>query len=157
MTYGLVSDNVHKKEDTMAEHVDGRTDRHVDELPGDEAGWPALLEQEAGESGANLEERADVRLERFRRAHETVTLPVEELEAFSNDLIRQAQDQERSKGRRYREPEVFSATDELAAVKYAREQGFITKLEAQRKVRKLLRLKGKRTLADQAARRRRAR
>lgn len=158
MTGGLVSDsNVIQKENTMVETTT-RDDSN-------DQGWPEELEPEAAEvrdSHAALGEGGDslgaaVRLEQFRRAHEVVTLPVEELEAFSADLIRQAQDQERAKGRRTREPEVFSAADELAAVKYAREQGFITALEAQRKVRKLLRLAGKRKLADRRPTRRRAR
>jgi len=39
------------------------------------------------------------------------------------------------------EPEAWCPSDRLACIKYAREQGFITALEAQREVRKLLHLK----------------
>jgi hypothetical protein len=91
------------------------------------------------------EESAEVRLEQFRRSHEIVPIDVAELEGFANDLIRQGYERGRTKVRK--EPEVWTAADELSAVKYAQERGYITDLEAQRKVRKLLRLKGKRVLA----------
>jgi hypothetical protein len=101
------------------------------------------------------EEPVGVRLERFRRAHDNVTLPVEELEAFANDLIRQGEERGRSKNRR--EPEVWTANDQVNAVKYARDMGYVTDLEAQRLIRKLLRLPGKRTKAAARPRRQRAR
>jgi hypothetical protein len=101
------------------------------------------------ETGRPLEDDPSVRLERFRREHEAVTIPVEELEGFANDLIRQGYERGRAKVRK--EPEVWTAADELSAVKYAQERGYITDLEAQRKVRKLLRLEGKAGTRRQAA------
>jgi hypothetical protein len=166
MTYGLVSDNVYKKEDTMVETTTpeaikaavtcplcGKTRaQHVDPniCPGPIGGWAARY----AEAGLLVPE--------FLKhdpmttvARSPLTVSLEDLEIWGADFLRQAE--ERAKKRATREPEVFSAGDELAAVKYAREQGFITKLEAQRKVRKLLRLKGKRTLAERPRRARRAR
>ena len=74
---------------------------------------------------------------------------------FCTDLMRLAEDGARKKPKG-KEPEVWAASDQLSAVKYAREQGFVTPLEAQRLVRKLLRLKGMRSLAVAPPRVRRA-
>lgn len=66
-----------------------------------------------------------------------------EFEDFCQDLVREAT---RAQARRKKtpDPEVFSATEERETAKWAYEQGFITDLEAQRIVRRLLRLPGKR-------------
>lgn len=74
---------------------------------------------------------------------------------FCHDLIEQARVMERKRPRT-KEPEVWSAAEQLSAVKYAREQGFVTPLEGQKIVRKLLKLRGMRSLAVPAPRARRA-
>lgn len=117
----------------------------------------AFLERTAIQEPTDPVEAALGRLRDFSiRAAGGVAFTSSELfNDFCRDLVEEARSTERSRTRG-KEPEVWSASEELAAVKYAREQGYVTALEAQRKVRKLLRLKGRRTLADAAATRRRA-
>ena len=126
----------------MTLEVSGEEAAHWLPAEGDQ-NWPEGVNEPLPEPE---EEPVEVRLERFRREHaDGVTLSVGELEGWVQDLIRQGEDRERRRGRRGRDPEVFSAGEELNAVRYAEERGFITPLEAQKKVRKLLRLPGKRT------------
>lgn len=77
---------------------------------------------------------------------------------FCNDLIARATEVARKRpvknGRTPTDP--WSANEQLNAVKYADEQGYITPLEAQRLIRKLLKMPGRASLAVPRPRTRRA-
>jgi hypothetical protein len=103
---------------------------------------------------------AEARLRDFtaRAAGGVVFTSAAQFEEFCQDLILQATEAARKRpARNGRTPtDPWSANEQLNAVKYAEEQGFVTPLEAQRLVRKLLKLPGKRTLAVARPRARRA-